>query len=593
MNLVQFTKEVDKLISEISEDELRKIILELARVYPENQRSIFMKVLKAHTSEEKPAVSGFQKYFAEDTKNKIEDIHEKLEQINHGDLCLDSKYNEEWDDWYNSDDEEIIFSDPCGITKIIDEAIRLVNRCADIGMTDAGYKLAYELSLLNITAEGDYEDYNGEPLCIRDLDCYELITCDYVRFAYDSLYLAYLNSKLEERAAVLFGMLKNLKFPSVKLENIFQMGVGELPDAEVFPEIWLCYLLDRDNRSVTVDELATEAFELIADDERKLDTAGKYAEIYPSFYKEYIESNNSDSRRMYKVGMVAMSKIPRHFTVRRDISLLTAEHALILEMKKEAETCWLEAFRSVPDAENYWRIRLMSENWKQYSDEMNLVFEERENQERYQGYLYSIQKTERIITNRDYGEYLLYEGRFDDFEKECQKESDLLHSLLYREKIKFLLIGLYNGELFSDIIQETCHKIGSLNEIFADRFYKGTLQSSETLKSNLLVRICTEWKKGFVFTDEQKKDYLTETEKYISEYVSDVMRTTQRTLYGECALLVAALGEVLTSLGKADSRNDAITEYKRKYPRHSSFRKELDKYETETVKLKMRYSFEF
>ena len=71
------------------------------------------------------------------------------------------------------------------------------------------------------------------------------------------------------------------------------------------------------------------------------------------------------------------------------------------------------------------------------------------------------------------------------------------------------------------------------------------------------------------------------------------MRTTQRTLYGECALLVAALGEVLTSLGKADSRNDAITEYKRKYPRHSSFRKELDKYETETVKLKMRYSFEF
>lgn len=37
----------------------------------------------------------------------MEKIQEKLEEINEGERCLESKYNEEYDDWYNSDVPEI------------------------------------------------------------------------------------------------------------------------------------------------------------------------------------------------------------------------------------------------------------------------------------------------------------------------------------------------------------------------------------------------------------------------------------------------------------------------------------------------------
>ena len=51
-----------------------------------------------------------------------------LTEINNGIRYLDSEYNEEWDDWYNSDADEVLFSDPIDILPEIEDAIRLI-RC--------------------------------------------------------------------------------------------------------------------------------------------------------------------------------------------------------------------------------------------------------------------------------------------------------------------------------------------------------------------------------------------------------------------------------------------------------------------------------
>ncbi len=48
----------------------------------------------------------------------------KLEEINDGEICLDSEYNPEYDDWYNSMADEILFYDPEHLTDDIETAYR-------------------------------------------------------------------------------------------------------------------------------------------------------------------------------------------------------------------------------------------------------------------------------------------------------------------------------------------------------------------------------------------------------------------------------------------------------------------------------------
>ena len=43
-----------------------------------------------------------------------------LTEINNGVRYLDSKYNEEWDEWYNSDVDEVLFSDSMGVLSEIE-----------------------------------------------------------------------------------------------------------------------------------------------------------------------------------------------------------------------------------------------------------------------------------------------------------------------------------------------------------------------------------------------------------------------------------------------------------------------------------------
>ena len=57
-----------------------------------------------------------------------------LAEINNGIRCLDSEYNEEWDDWYNSDADEVLFSDSMGVLSEIEDAIKLIHKCIDLAV---------------------------------------------------------------------------------------------------------------------------------------------------------------------------------------------------------------------------------------------------------------------------------------------------------------------------------------------------------------------------------------------------------------------------------------------------------------------------
>lgn len=309
----------------------------------------------------------------EEAAKKIQTILGELAEINHGERLLDSEYNEEWDDWYNSDADEVVFSDPDGILREIEDAIKTVHYCVDREMYKEGCELAEALSALEVCAKGDYNDFDGAPLSIGDLDEYDLLTSDYDEFAKDCLYLSYMGNRLDNRPEELFCMMENLVYPEVTLEDIMQMGNSDLPDFDEFLGMWIEYLGRQRGRSA--ERLLKEAQSMLKDDNILLENARKYVKEYPSLYKQILEIklNTEENGKMFLVGMEALESIPISYVIRSDIALLTAEYAMRMGKQKDAEKCWVEAFRSDSTVMNYWRIRLLSGNWKEYRDEVQAM----------------------------------------------------------------------------------------------------------------------------------------------------------------------------------------------------------------------------
>ena len=65
-----------------------------------------------------------------------------------------------------------------------------------------------------------------------------------------------------------------------------------------------------------------------------------------------------------------------------------------------------------------------------------------------------------------------------------------------------------------------------------------------------------------------------------------IMDANRRNYYGECAAYIAALGEVLESLGEKGAKQRLLTSYKDKYSRRSAFREEMRNYGWKDTKRK-------
>ena len=65
-------------------------------------------------------------------------------------------------------------------------SIRIINKCIDLAAYKEGCELAETLSVLEITAKGDYEDFCGEPLGICGPYYYSETFDDELNFARDA-----------------------------------------------------------------------------------------------------------------------------------------------------------------------------------------------------------------------------------------------------------------------------------------------------------------------------------------------------------------------------------------------------------------------
>lgn len=584
MNLVQFLKEIDTSVVEMSRKQLEVFIHELARTIPENYRNQFINTLITVKSNDNQDIL-ISDSSLDDLTSEINEITSKLRSIIDEDLCLDSEYNVEYDDWYNPDDEELLFSDPHKVLPCIEQGIILIHKCVDMEEYQLGYELAELLSTFKISAAGDYSSYDGTPLGIDQLDYYSLLNVSFNQLVKESLYLTYMGNELSERAEKLLAMMGNFDCFRVSFEDIMQIGNQDLPELKKFLSLWFSYLSSQNDGRV--QNLLQEALTLLDDDNLLLENARKNVEPHPELYKQFLEkgSKDFDNEKMFQIGKEALDTIPEKYTIRSEIALLTAEYACKMNDSEALEYCWVEALRSNTNVVNYMRIRFMAKNWHQYKDQILQILHDaydrmkRKQQEDY-NHLPLYKQKENILRNTDYFVILFFEEDFESIFKHGMNDESTSNyfSNCIEVGIILLLMFLYKGVKLSSGLDFMVTVASRTFNFTAKNYLNGTGIHLDKNDEELFWELFCKWKKEVNIPEETAEQWLKQIERFVSKKVSTIMEFNKRHHYGECAAYIAALGEVKESLGIQNAKANLMNSYKKEYSRRRAFLQELKNY---------------
>lgn len=584
IKLPQFLSVVDNQTKAMSHDELEKFIHEIARKIPEKQRDDFIDLINQITSLKKVnSTTALVDNGESDVKKQILNIIPKLEKINSGEVCLDSECNEEWDDWYNSDVEEILFSDPQKLLPDIEIAVSLVHKCIDMELYEDGSKLCETVSYLEIYAVGDYNDYDGSPLGIEDLFEKGLIVGEFENFIKEALYLIYVGNPLSNRADELYFLFERFNRGRVCLENVLQMGNHELPEFDEFLPLWIEHLGKQSGRCAS--ELLIEAQLMIKDDFVLLENARKYVNEHPELYLQIlkINTNAGEVSKMIEIGIEAVASVPIKLQIRSKIALWTAYYADKACRFDIREKYWLEALRSDTSVINYMRIKFLPWNAKQYDEQIlsivNSTYDESKNKNGKYNYFQDNMRENDIFTN-EYCTILFFEQEFDSMVKIGMsiKENLGWSSTFMKEGMALLMLLLYQGGSYSvgmkSMLQRAIQSCGFSKE----SLYFGIDEDDEKTDTEVFCTIFEKWKDTVKLSDGDINKWMERIEIWIHRRVLGIMDANRRNYYGECAEFIAALGEVRESLGTSGAKARIMESYKAEYSRRRAFHEELRKY---------------
>lgn len=581
MKLPQFLSIVDEITKNMSHSELEIFVHEMARKLSENNRENFIDSLKNISNPENDSISNDDG--RSEIIKKIINLIPKLEEINNGDVCLDSEYNEEWDDWYNSDAEEILFSDPHKLLKDVRDAIELIHECIDKEMYEDGCKLCDTVCYLEVYSEGDYNDYDGSPLGIEELFQHNLLAGDFDRFKREALYLTYVGNQISCRAEELYYLFENFHGLGVRMEDILQMGNHELPEFDTFLPLWIEYLGKQSGRCTS--ELLKEAQSMIQDDFAMLENARKYVSEHPELYLQMLQmkAESGMDDKMLGIGLEAIDSIPSKLLIRSTISLWTAYYADKLCKFDIREKCWLEAFRSNPSVINYLRIRFLPWNSTQYNAEILSIADIAYSESMKNGVGCSSRlenMREGYISQNSFCCIMFFEQQFDKMERIGMSAKDNLgwSSTFMKEGLAFLLLLLYRGDTYPVGMKVMLSRAMSACGFTKEALYFGTNEADDKSDTDVFNGIIVNWKDTVNLSEKELTGWIAKIDSWIRRRVSGIMDADKRKYYGECAGFIAAFGEVQESLGVTGAKNNIMEQYRTEYSRRRAFHEELRRY---------------
>lgn len=572
----QFLNIVKFHLNRKKHNELKDFVYEVATRLPEYQRGDFVALLETLSL-------SAENDRCKEISDQINAVIEKLKIIQEGKKYLNSEYNDEWDDWYNSHLNEYLFYDPEKLVNDIEDAILLVDQCVDMSLFKEGCELCERLCNLEILAKGDYYDSMCSLLSLETLYNYELISGNIQNFARKYLYLCYMNDH-DTGLHEIYRLFQTFQCYDVCLKDILKIGNNELPDFDVFLESFFCYLAEQ--REDFVRKILMEIQTLIQDDSVILENVKKYGRDNPYLYVQILEMNMKLDKddEMLKIGLEALDRVPENLVIRSQIGLLTANYAKKQNKPDICEQCWLKAFRSNTNAVNYLRLRTLSRQFKDNSKQMKEIidsFYARGENSENTGIYKNQHETKNQLTKHEYCVLLFFEQQFEKMEKEGMSVDSSLRwaPTFMKAGMSLMLLLLYREpELLSggkSILKRAMDGVSFKKEAF----YQGTGKSDNQSDEEAFYEIFKVWKKEVHILQKVESYWVKKIELWIESYVAEIMGENRRSHYEECASFVAAFGEVIESLGEVGAKAKVLSHYQKKYPRKRSFKGALKMYE--------------
>lgn len=109
-------------------------------------------------------------------------------------------------------------------------------------------------------------------------------------------------------------------------------------------------------------------------------------------------------------------------------------------------------------------------------------------------------------------------------------------------------------------------------------FEKQIAEESLNNKTSVFWSYFQRWKQYFQVGQEERKQFFEWAKKAVHSRADALVSGKYRRHYGEAAALLAAAAEIEKDLGTPGAMRETFAEYKKKFPRHSSFQAEMRKY---------------
>ena len=150
-----------------------------------------------------------------------------------------------------------------------------------------------------------------------------------------------------------------------------------------------------------------------------------------------------------------------------------------------------------------------------------------------------------------------------------------------RYGIRLILLYLYDNPLPSKAAAGIAGYVGFPDEndlSLQMDFESEIVEESRRLKTSTFWNYFQRWKMYFRMSEKEKNKYFTWAEKIVYSRADAIVSGQYRGHYGEAAELLALAAEVKESMGESRAKQMIFQEYKKKFPRHSSFQAEMRSY---------------
>ncbi|MGN0434902.1 MAG: hypothetical protein ACI4EB_10205 [Bilifractor sp.] len=564
MNLSDFLRKVDSCLDQMSASELKAFIHDEARRLSEAKRRVFLERLGGYLGEENIDRAASDKNAVHELQKQADQMCSTLQQIADGDRHLESEYNPEYDDWYASDEPEIIFSDPSGILNDIERACDLLLQCVDAELWKDAVNLIDALDAIAVPVSGDYVDSMGDTeLTIEALNENNLIRKDWDHVVAEACYAVYRMSEIGQRPEKIYDVLKKSCVDRVMLEDIMQCGNEDLPEFAAFLPLWQEFLAQtvRDQQKEkshfywspqpNAARLLEEAAAMSPDIEEKISAARKFGLQDPKLYLAAVEQLEEDNnlRKALDFAEEALQEIPAEVGpagVIEKIAHKACELAEKTGKQKNLNDDLMRAFCIHPSPDNYLRLMFDSTEFeKMQRSKVKAIYEERLRRP-------GRQDSEMLTIALLDGEYAYVLGNGLNV-----KEPLGWSYTFMKQGIALFLLASYDGN-YRQLPP-------ALRRMFS---YAGVPSFEDAYPR---------WIEKRLIPGDIREEAMKRIEDAMDERLKAIMGK-HRDYYGECADFLAAIGEVRESNGEDGAKDRILNAYHAKYKRCSAFTPELKRY---------------